>query len=173
MSHHHKHLNEIEVWKKIYKGYYAVSNLGRIKRLKPGSNNTYPGKILAPQHAGYGRHYLIVQLWLKHKKVKQRYVHILVARKFIGSCPDGYEVDHKNHVTDDCRVSNLQYLPSNINGSNPGELNGRALITAHIARKIRKIIAKNIYTYQQIADRLKISRSIVADVGVGKTWKNA
>jgi|HubBroStandDraft_5_1064220.scaffolds.fasta_scaffold234275_2 hypothetical protein len=169
-KHHHKHK---EVWKTIYKGYYAVSNMGRVRRLKPGSNNTYVGKILTPQHSGYGRNYLIVQLWLKNKKVKQRYVHILVAREFIGPCPDGYEVDHKNHVTDDCRVSNLRYLPQPINGSNPGELNGRALINAHIARKIRRIIKKKKYTYQEIADKLGISRSIVADVGVGKTWKDA
>ena len=46
-------------------------------------------------------------------------VHTLVAEAFIGSKPDGYEIDHLNTNIHDNRACNLQYVTQEENRNNP------------------------------------------------------
>ena len=41
--------------------------------------------------------------------------HRFIAEAFLGACPDGYEVNHKNGIRDDNRLSNLEYLTKSQN----------------------------------------------------------
>ena len=91
--------NEIEDWKPvIYKGKcmnYMVSSLGRIKNLK--------GKFLrGTLNQGY------TKIGLKPYTFKIS-LHKLVTNAFLGLCPVGKSVDHKNRVKSDNRLSNLRY----------------------------------------------------------------
>jgi hypothetical protein len=81
------------MWKKI-EGGYEVSDQGEVRNSR--------GWILKPETVcGYHR----VNLFRKHVLV-----HRLVAAAFLGPCPEGKEVDHKNNIRTDNRVENLQYL---------------------------------------------------------------
>jgi len=102
---------EKEIRKSFRHGYYEVSNLGIAYRVKPGQA-TYPGKTLeaAPNKDGY----LSVSTSY-HCKKKTYYIHLLVARKFLGPCPPGKEVHHRDHNKQNNRWDNLKYVTSSQN----------------------------------------------------------
>jgi hypothetical protein len=83
------------MWKKI-EGYpgYEVSDQGDLRNSR--------GWILKPATV---RGYKLIVLTKKHF-----YIHRLVAAAFLGPCPEGKEVDHKNNIRSDNRLENLQYL---------------------------------------------------------------
>ncbi len=83
-----------EIWKPIpgYKELYSVSSVGRVRRDARGKS-TRPGRVLTPRP----RHgYLTVSLYGKSVEPKQIGVHSLVMAAFVGPCPEGMEVDHRN-----------------------------------------------------------------------------
>ena len=98
-----------EIFKDIpnYEGTYQVSNLGNVKSL--GNEKTRKEKILKPRNNGNG--YYTIRL-CKESKCKNITVHALVAMAFLNHVPDGHkiEVDHKNDITTDNRLENLQLL---------------------------------------------------------------
>ncbi len=83
----------MENWKTIpfLKGYYAASDLGRIKRLTP-ARGARVGRILKP---------IVVNGYLNaHISIDRRArlygIHRLVAAAWIGGCPHKLEVHHKD-----------------------------------------------------------------------------
>lgn len=92
-----------ETWKDIagHEGRYAVSNRGRVRNIF--------GAIKAQRYDKYG--YPRLNLFKGDKtKLEIRHVHALVAESFIGSRPEGREVNHKNGIKDDNRLENLEYV---------------------------------------------------------------
>ena len=93
-----------EIWKDIkgYKGWYKISNLGRVKSLKKWCGNKYSIKwikeenILSPTDNGNG--YLIIGL-RKDTKKKNFYIHRLVAEHFIENNLNKEEVNHIDFIT--------------------------------------------------------------------------
>lgn len=96
-----------EVWKLIFNGGYEVSSMGRIRRAKPGPGGTYVGRIMKPNTLNGG--HLIVSFWTNGRR-KPNLVHRLVATAFIGPCPEGKEVHHKDGNPTNNRVGNLEYI---------------------------------------------------------------
>lgn len=96
-----------EQWRAVvgWEGWYEVSNLGRIRRARK-TNNTYVGRIRWPTlyRGGYAK----VNLSRDGKREARR-IHRLVAEAFLGPCPAGHEVNHKNGDKDDNRAVNLQW----------------------------------------------------------------
>lgn len=97
-----------EIWKPVvgYEGLYSVSDLGRIMRMG-GSPRCKTDRLLktdGPTTTGY----LSVSL-SANNVVKRRDVHVLVARAFIGPCPEGHNVNHKDTIKTNGRLSNLEY----------------------------------------------------------------
>ena len=97
-----------EIWKDVV-GYknYMVSNLGRIYSEKNG------GKILTPSFDGKHR-YMQVTL-VNNGVVKRELVHRIVAKAFLENPDNKPEVNHKNCVTYDNRVENLEWVTKNEN----------------------------------------------------------
>lgn len=94
-----------EIWKNI-QGYpnYQISNMGNVKSLN--YNNTGKEKMLKPSKTWDD--YLMVVLY-KDGKCKMHYVHRLVGQAFIEN-PNNYEqINHKNEIKTDNRVSNLEW----------------------------------------------------------------
>src|SRR5262245_1936000 len=95
-----------EYWK-IIEGYpdYLVSNMGRVMRGTPG-RSTHVFRILTPEQDtwGYARARLSNRGTAKNQKI-----HKLVAQAFLGSCPHGYEVNHKDSNKMNPALSNLEY----------------------------------------------------------------
>ena len=87
---------------------YAVSSFGRVINL-----NT--GKYLKPQTSERGGGYVFINLY-KNKQRRNVNIHILVATHFIGPCPVGYEVHHKDGIRTNPHVDNLEYLTTEDHG---------------------------------------------------------
>lgn len=99
-----------EIFKSIqgYEGLYEISNLGKVRSLKRN-------KLMKPCNHGDG--YLVVHL-RKRGVSETKLVHVLVAETFLGTCPNGYEVDHIDHNRANNRLDNLRYLPMSENRRN-------------------------------------------------------
>ncbi len=123
-----------EEWKPFGDGNYAVSNLGRVKRLTEG-RRTYPGRLMKLVKLKIGYYSVAPTVNGKNKTVL---VHSLVAEAFIGPRPEGKEVNHKDgDKTNNC-VENLEYVSHKQN--------------VHHARDM------GLIGCSQIHDELKVSR---------------
>ena len=108
---------ENEIWKDIpgYEGKYQASTMGRIRSLDRlieyncPTRKTYKkmvkGRILRPGRYCKSGHVSVV---LGHG-ANGSPVHQLIARTFLGPCPDGKEVLHNNGKPTDNRLCNLRY----------------------------------------------------------------
>jgi hypothetical protein len=108
------------MWKDIpgWAGIYQADEGGEIRSVDRTVSarhgpTQYKGRILT---RGGGK-YPTVSLSRGRQRRVCEYVHRLVARTFIGPCPDGLEVRHKNGVIADCRVENLEYVTRQVNAS--------------------------------------------------------
>jgi hypothetical protein len=115
-------MNNTEIFKDIpgYEGFYQVSNLGNVKSLAREilRKGKYPfiSKERILKHSIRSGYYQ-VKLW-KEGKTKAMTIHILVAMAFLGHIPDGTNrivPDHKNDITTDNRLENLQLLTNRQN----------------------------------------------------------
>lgn len=99
---------ETEEWRPVvgYEGWYEVSSLGRVRRARPG-HGTRIGRILGthPNRSGYPRVTLS-----RESRDRKVFVHVLVARAFVGPCPTGHEVNHKDLNRCNPTASNLEYV---------------------------------------------------------------
>lgn len=109
-------------WREIVGWPYSVSSGGQIARHGGGL------KKAAPNAKGY----LHVQLW-RDNTYKNFYVHKLVAEAFIGPCPEGYEVNHKDGDKSNCADWNLEYMT-------PSQNNIHALATGLRAKTAVKAL---------------------------------
>lgn len=102
-----EHLS-VETWKPVpeFEGVYSVSSFGRIRRdLSRGK--AIAGFILklTPNKKGY------LTVTLSNAPQKERFlVHCLVMRAFVGPCPEGKEVNHKDTIKANCHLDNLEYV---------------------------------------------------------------
>lgn len=96
-----------ELWKEVpgYEGGYLVSNYGRVKSKKRKNSDDGTFLKIAINKSGYPF------VMLSMNGVKKNYpVHRLVWISFKGGVDDRMEVDHKNSIKSDSRLSNLQLL---------------------------------------------------------------
>lgn len=159
---------------------YAVSNLGRVMRVTLSKNrfaHTYPGRLLKPLNT---RGYLHLSL-CKNKKSKTHRIAHLVALCFLGLCPPGKQINHKNGVKTDNRVNNLEYVTQKQNNehalslglwkSRNGELNPGAKL------KEKDIVAiidlrKAGWPQQRIANKFHVHQMTISLILSGKTWSS-
>src|SRR5262245_59090069 len=106
-----------EIWRWVvgYKGYYKVSDLGRVKSVgkfckTKSSLGEWTLREIKPrilkQSWRDGR--LCVVLSKKGKRTTFR-VHKLVLEAFIGPCPSGMECCHRNDEREDNELTNLYW----------------------------------------------------------------
>lgn len=96
-----------EIWKDIpeWEGYYIVSTLGRIKRIKVGAGKS--ARFLTPCKDSRG--YAHIALSRPSMRNFQTHVHRVVALAFLGP-PNGRFVNHRNGDKMDNRDLNLEYV---------------------------------------------------------------
>ena len=92
------------------KGYpgYQISNMGRVWSCKRN-------KYMIPQLNNRG--YSQIKLIAANGKRKGELVHRLVALHFVPNPEGKPEVNHKNHIRDDNRAENLEWLTKSENNS--------------------------------------------------------
>lgn len=130
-------------WRPVvgFEGLYAVSSNGDIR-------NVQTGNIAEKSLMGDG--YVKADLWKKGKR-KQTSAHRVVAEAFIGRI-DGFEINHRNGVKTDNRVSNLEIT------TRSGNVNHSYYELGHI---IKPILATNIATggtteYRSIEEAVRL-----------------
>jgi hypothetical protein len=95
-----------ENWKPVagYEGIYAVSDHGRIKRVRAFKNGSV-GRFLRPGACDRCGHLLVCCCSRGRKRTTQ--VHRLVLAAFVGPCPDGMECRHLDGNPANNRIENL------------------------------------------------------------------
>ena len=97
-----------EQWKQVvgYEGVYSVSNLGRVRR-----DATCTGKPRSRILHGYieAHGYRVIAL-SANRATRLVKAHRLVADAFLGECPDGLQINHKDGDKSNNAVNNLEYV---------------------------------------------------------------
>lgn len=94
------------------KGYYEVSSLGNLRRIKPGKNaRLYVNRKFSKTPNGY----LNAEVYLDSTR-RTVHLHRLVALTFLGAAPEGKpQVNHKNGDKTDNRAENLEWVSQSEN----------------------------------------------------------
>lgn len=95
-------------WRPIrnYEGVYEVCKFGTVRRVKPWKNTTFGG-FIKPVLISHG--YQHVSL-CRDNKAKSFRLHKIVAEAFLGPCPEGHVVNHRDGVKTNNWASNLEYV---------------------------------------------------------------
>lgn len=105
----------VEVWKDVvgYEGKYQVSNFGKVRSIDrvDASGKKRKGRYLKSCKDKDGYLYVC----LSGGNVTTRRIHKLVAESFIGVCPTGYQVNHKDENKTNNRIENLEYVTAKQN----------------------------------------------------------
>jgi len=118
---------ENEIWKMCHESkrkIYEVSNMGKIRSIY---KNTKKEINLIPQMSTNG--YLIVQLR------PCRTIHSLVANSFLGTKPEGYQIDHIDRCKTNNLLENLRYCTPLENMQNRSDYRHDILETDFKTRK--------------------------------------
>ena len=112
-------VNMKEQWKDIkgYKGYYQVSNLGRIKSLSRMICRPKNGKWLTKDKIlkQYTRNGYKTIILLKNKIRKDFLVHRLVGLAFIPNIENKPEINHKDGIKHNNNIENLEWVTKSEN----------------------------------------------------------
>jgi hypothetical protein len=159
-----------EEWRDVvgYEGLYQVSNAGRVKRVKGGQGATI-GRILNPATSKNG--YQFVELY-GCNGAKGSLVHRLVIGAFVGPCPDGFQVNHKNGDKRDNRIENLEYLTPGENIQHSRDTLGNrhgAKLTESDVLEIREFVRTGV-SQREIARRFGVVQGVIGHIVAGRTW---
>jgi hypothetical protein len=158
-----------------YEDWYEVSDLGRFRRIvaTPG---TRAGRILKGCMRTDG--YWSIALHTGPGMRKTFNAHRLVIASFVGPCPDGFNVHHKNFVRADNRLVNLEYVPHKANIGHSvtagrrasGERHPMAKLTEADVRTIRALLPT--LPVQRLAERFGVTIHTIYDIKHGNHWKH-
>lgn len=153
---------------------YMVSECGEVLSLKRK-------KLRLLTHSKDGWGYRVVGL-TSNGVFKSFKAHRLIAEAFLGPCPAGYHVNHKNGNKMDNRVSNLEYVTPAQNtqhaydtGLNeacrrPGEKHHNSKLSNVSASELLQL--KGTMTQKAAAILFNLSREHVRDIWNGKKRKH-
>lgn len=163
-----------EIWKECpVNNNYAVSNMGRIKRLTK-SNSAPAQHILTP---GRRRGYQSMKLYSKGKFITYT-VHGLVMLTFVGQRPKNFHINHKDtNKLNNC-LYNLEYCTVRENFAHAkqngltgkGERNNKAKMTERDVKKCRKLHAAKIATPSALARTYGVHPTTIQNIVSFRTW---
>ena len=158
---------ENEIWKTcVQNPNYAVSDMGRVKRITEGHANTYIGKILKPSTSRGS--YFQVCFWPEGKMYK---VHKLVLTNFGKPKPKNMGCNHKNGRKQENYFENLEWKTQQYNlkhAFKTGLIEKPLLkLTPKNVREIRRLLKEGKLTQDRIAYRFNVSQATIYRVKFG------
>lgn len=157
-----------------WEGWYEVSDLGRVRRSRPG-HGTRPGRTL--KISADKDHYPSVRLSRPGRRSPTAEVHVLVLRAFQGPCPPGMEARHLNGDKRDARASNLEWNTRLVNAGDRiahgtvlrGERCPWARLDSATVRLVREMAGSGMQ-HKQIAADLGLDHRAVGKIVRRETW---
>ncbi|MFC1744841.1 NUMOD4 domain-containing protein [Candidatus Riflebacteria bacterium] len=179
-------VNKKEIWRSIkgYKGYYEVSNFGRVRSVerfityRDGRKRTYPGVLLKIQLDAYG--YLMVGL-RKGGKSTPKKIHRLVLSTFGDGNPLNKPcVNHKDGNKANNHIDNLEWVTPLENTQHAAEMGlipvgedvWNAKLTANNVKQIRKLLCEGTNTDVEIAKMFGVTDNVIYQIRHQETWKH-
>lgn len=148
-----------------YPGFH-ISVSGQVRGLK--------GWVLKPETVVGGYHRVRLNDGKKHL------VHVLVAETFMGPKPQGYQVNHKDGVTSNNAVTNLEYVTPSANVRHSldvlgrrrakGSRNGASRLTEEQVAQLRAAFEAGGITRTALAAKYQVARSTVGRIISGAYW---
>ncbi len=138
---------------------YAAGEDGEIYRItKPRDRKNFDHPYLIKREKSGSHKYFMVSLFNPEGERKRCSIHRLVAEAWIGPCPEGKEVNHKNLNKADCRPSNLEYATKLGNTKHAIE-NGRIELKLTDAEVLA--IQRSNHSQRYLAEVYNVSRSLI------------
>jgi hypothetical protein len=172
-----------ENWKPVvgYEGLYEVSDQGNVRSVDRWVNGRfcirrYPGKLLSKVLDKDGYYYVTLSA---NSKRRQGVVHRLVAAAFIGPCPDGCQVRHKNAIRTDCRPFNLEYGTAQDNANDRqkhgntcrGSSCGTSKLSENQVLQLKQLHSEGA-SYKYLSELFSITSGMVGHILNGRAWKH-
>jgi hypothetical protein len=182
----------IEEWRPTHHPDYDVSNIGRVRSRVPerGRGPRLPegtGRLLSPSPNSQGYLHILIG----GRRGKYMKVHRLVAAAFLGPCPVGQEVRHRDDDPGNPRWDNLEYGTRSDNrrdcvergrdNSPRGErsaLNSKLTTQQVIEIKQRVALLPRVgksgrrskYSMVSIAEQYGVSLALIHDIAYERCW---
>jgi len=148
-----------------YEGWYDVSNMGRIRRAKTSRGATRL-HIIGSQKEDRG--YLITRLHKHGGRYRVR-VHSLVATAFLGSRPDGMQVNHIDGIKTNNNADNLEYVAPLENIHHALRLGlRRQILSVNDVYAIRELLKEQTQT--SIARTFGVTQTAISYISTGTNW---
>jgi hypothetical protein len=180
-------------WRAVvgFKGRYEVAPDGRVRTVLSRVPRHYKTELRTrPNEHGYP----VVTLRAEDGRTHCQTVHGIVARAFLGPCPEGMQIAHSDGTRTNSHVSNLRYATpaenqadrlvhgTDRNGDkNPtrlrpervarGERCGTAKLTADLVRAIRAANATGL-GQKRLAKLYGVRPSTIWEILAGRTWRH-
>lgn len=160
-----------------WEGIYQVANTGLIRGQYRYDKSVYNTLKPALVH-GY------LRINLKRDGRRKSYaIHRLVMLAFVGECPPGMEVNHKNGIRHDNRLENLEYVTPVENvqhaihvlgdANRPrGERIGNAKLTEKQVREIRTLYIPGVIGIHRLAHRYGVTARAITLIIKRESWKH-
>ena len=160
---------------------YAVSDMGRVKRIADSLCGYKAGKLLSLTPGKNG--YPMVQLW-SNKRFTKIYVHQLTLEKFVGPRPEGFVCNHIDACRTNNKPGNLEWISQSgnvlhcskmgrkISPHLRGEENPFSKLKAGEVWLIKKLLASKKITQKMIGKMFCTSQAHISLFSTGKEWSS-
>lgn len=165
----------VEVWKVIPAWpEYAVSSLGRVKRILPGIN-TSVGRVL---RLSKSNGYLYATL-CRGSVARRMFVAKLMLEAFVGPRPAGYQTRHLDGNRTNNTIQNLRWgtttengMDRRLHGTQKGTNHHKAILTEEIVAEVRKRFKKRclVNGAKAMAKEFGVSHHAMEKAIRGEAW---
>lgn len=164
-----------EEWRPVvgFEGFYEVSNLGRVKRIK-ACNASPTERILKLDDDRSG--YLTAALYRDGVKTRVK-AHILIARAFVGGYRPGLQVNHLNGVKRDNRSENLEWVTGSENQRHAVRIGLSPQGLTHFRAKYLplEVVAyikhmRGVVLTRVLSKQIGVSQSMISRIQRGVSW---